>query len=50
MIVSIDTEKVFNNIQQFMTKVISKPEIEKNFLQGIKGVYIKIQSKHRIRW
>ena len=42
MIVSIDTEKVFNNIQQFMIKVISKPEIEKNILQVIKGVYKKI--------
>ena len=41
-IISRDAEKAFNNIQQFMIKIICKLKIEKNILQIIKGAYKKI--------
>ena len=42
MIVSVDTYKVFDNIQlPFMTKILSKTETEGKPLNPIKGIYEK---------
>ena len=40
MVISIDAEKVFDKIQHcFLTKILSKLGIERNFLNLIKNIY-----------
>ena len=51
MIISIGAEKAFDKIQHpFMIKTLKKTGIEATYLNVVKTIYDKAQSKHYSQW
>ena len=51
MIISIDTEKAFEKIQHpFMINTLQKMGIEGTYLNRVKAIYDKPNSKHYSQW
>ena len=51
MIISIDAEKAFDKIQQlFMVKTLQKMGIKGTYLNIVKAIYDKPNSKHYSQW
>ena len=51
MIISIDAEKAFDKIQHpFMMKTLKKMGTEGTYLNIVKAIYDKLNSKHYSQW